>query len=110
MNVGVYKLFDALKLSEELELDLVEISSKTVLYVKFWILKGVYEQRKEKKFKVKNFKSCSKGVVWASNRCHDYEFKKKHAEKFLKDGAKLKAFVFLKVNQSFLKNRDKFYY
>merc|ERR1712127_417823 len=27
---------------------------------------------------------------------HDYEFKKKHAEKFLKDGAKLKAFVFFK--------------
>ncbi len=27
---------------------------------------------------------------------HDYAFKKKHAEKFLKDGAKLKAFVFFK--------------
>ena len=27
---------------------------------------------------------------------HDYEFKKKHAEKFLKDGAKLKAYVFFK--------------
>ena len=27
---------------------------------------------------------------------HDYEFKKKNAEKFLKDGAKLKAFVFFK--------------
>jgi translation initiation factor IF-3 len=27
---------------------------------------------------------------------HDYEFKKKHAEKFLKEGAKLKAFVFFK--------------
>ena len=27
---------------------------------------------------------------------HDYEFKKKHAEKFLQDGAKLKAFVFFK--------------
>ena len=27
---------------------------------------------------------------------HDYQFKKKHAEKFLKDGAKLKAYVFFK--------------
>ncbi len=27
---------------------------------------------------------------------HDYEFKKKHAEGFLKDGAKLKAYVFFK--------------
>ncbi len=27
---------------------------------------------------------------------HDYEFKKKHAEKFLKEGAKLKAYVFFK--------------
>jgi translation initiation factor IF-3 len=27
---------------------------------------------------------------------HDYDFKKKHAEKFLKEGAKLKAFVFFK--------------
>jgi translation initiation factor IF-3 len=27
---------------------------------------------------------------------HDYAFKKKHAEKFLKEGAKLKAFVFFK--------------
>ena len=36
---------------------------------------------------------------------HDYEFKKKHAIKFLEEGAKLKAFVFLKGGRLFLKNK-----
>ena len=98
MNVGVYKLFDALKLSEELELDLVEISSKAVPpvckilnYKKF-----LYEQKKrEKSLKSKTSKVVVKEIRFGPQTDdHDYEFKKKHAEKFLKDGAKLKAFVF----------------
>ena len=100
MNVGVYKLFDALKLSEELELDLVEISSKAVPpvckilnYKKF-----LYEQKKrEKSLKSKTSKVVVKEIRFGPQTDdHDYEFKKKHAEKFLKDGAKLKAFVFFK--------------
>ena len=69
MNVGVYKLFDALKLSEG-ELDLVEISSKAVPPVcKILNYKKVlYMSKEEKKFKVK-IKSCSKrDTFWASNR------------------------------------------
>ena len=100
MNVGVYKLFDALKLSEELELDLVEISSKAVPpvckilnYKKF-----LYEQKKrEKSLKSKTSKVVVKEIRFGPQTDeHDYEFKKKHAEKFLNDGAKLKAFVFFK--------------
>jgi translation initiation factor IF-3 len=100
VNVGVYKLFDALKLSEELELDLVEISSKAVPpvckilnYKKF-----LYEQKKrEKSLKSKTSKVVVKEIRFGPQTDdHDYEFKKKHAEKFLKDGAKLKAFVFFK--------------
>ncbi len=100
MNVGVYKLFDALKLSEKLELDLVEISSKAVPpvckilnYKKF-----LYEQKKrEKSLKSKTSKVVVKEIRFGPQTDdHDYEFKKKHAEKFLKDGAKLKAFVFFK--------------
>ena len=100
VDVGVYKLFDALKLSQELELDLVEISSKAVPpvckilnYKKF-----LYEQKKrEKSLKSKTSKVIVKEIRFGPQTDeHDYEFKKKHAEKFLKDGAKLKAFVFFK--------------
>jgi translation initiation factor IF-3 len=89
-----------LELSVEQELDLVEISPnasppvcKIIDYKKF-----VYEQKKrEKVMKSKATKVIIKEIRFGPNTDdHDYEFKKKHAEKFLKDGAKLKAFVFFK--------------
>jgi translation initiation factor IF-3 len=60
--------------------------------------KFVYEQKKrEKSLKSKATKVIIKEIRFGPNTDnHDYEFKKKHAEKFLKDGAKLKAFVFFK--------------
>jgi translation initiation factor IF-3 len=64
--------------------------------------KFVYEQKKRDKI----LKAKSTQVVVKENRFgpqtdeHDYEFKRKNAEKFLKEGAKLKAFVSLKVVQS----------
>ena len=100
VEIGVYRLPKALTLSEELELDLVEISPKAsppvckiLDYKKF-----LYEQKKrEKSLKSKATKVVIKEIRFGPQTDeHDYEFKKKHAEKFLKDGAKLKAFVFFK--------------
>ena len=89
-----------MSLAQELELDLVEISPKAsppvckiLEYKKF-----LYEQKKrEKALKAKTSKIIIKEIRFGPNTDeHDYEFKKKHAEKFLKEGAKLKAFVFFK--------------
>ncbi|MDC6391053.1 translation initiation factor IF-3 [Maribacter sp. PR1] len=100
VEVGVYPIRKALDISKELELDLVEISPKAnppvckiIDYKKF-----LYEQKKrEKAMKAKASKVVVKEIRFGPNTDdHDYEFKKKHAEKFLKDGAKLKAYVFFK--------------
>ncbi|MDG1653110.1 MAG: translation initiation factor IF-3 [Flavobacteriaceae bacterium] len=100
VEVGVYPLRKALSLAQELELDLVEISPKAsppvckiLEYKKF-----LYEQKKrDKALKAKTSKIIIKEIRFGPNTDeHDYEFKKKHAEKFLKEGAKLKAFVFFK--------------
>ena len=60
--------------------------------------KFLYEQKKrEKALKSKATKVVIKEIRFGPQTDeHDYEFKKKHAEKFLNDGAKLKAFVFFK--------------
>lgn len=100
VEVGVYKLNKALSLARELELDLVEISPKAsppvckiLEYKKF-----LYEQKKrEKAMKSKATKVILKEIRFGPQTDeHDYEFKKKHAIKFLTEGAKLKAFVFFK--------------
>ena len=100
VEIGVYSLNKALALAESLELDLVEISPnasppvcKILEYKKF-----LYEQKKrEKALKAKTSKIILKEIRFGPQTDeHDYEFKKKHAEKFLKEGAKLKAFVFFK--------------
>ncbi len=66
---------------------------KIIDYKKF-----VYEQKKrEKALKSKTTKVIIKEIRFGPQTDdHDYEFKKKHAIKFLSDGAKLKAFVFFK--------------
>ncbi len=60
--------------------------------------KFLYEQKKRDKIlKSKATKVIVKEIRFGPNTDdHDYSFKKKHAEKFLKEGAKLKAFVFFK--------------
>jgi translation initiation factor IF-3 len=87
-------------MAQEQELDLVEISPdakppvcKIMDYKKF-----VYEQKKrDKAIKSKATKVIVKEIRFGPQTDdHDYDFKKKHAEKFLKEGAKLKAFVFFK--------------
>ncbi|MDA9875915.1 MAG: translation initiation factor IF-3 [Flavobacteriaceae bacterium] len=100
VEVGVYSLSQALAIAKEQEVDLVEISPKAVPpvckvmdYKKF-----LYEQKKrDKAIKSKATKVVVKEIRFGPQTDdHDYAFKKKHAEKFLKEGAKLKAFVFFK--------------
>ena len=98
--MGIYNLNSALLKASKLELDLVEISPKAVPPVCKIIdyKKFLYEQRKKEKI----IKSNASKVIIKEIRFgpqtddHDYEFKKKHAVKFLEEGAKLKAFVFFK--------------
>lgn len=98
--MNVYPIAKALEIADELGLDLVEISPnadppvcKIIDYKKY-----LYEQKKrEKAMKAKASKVVVKEIRFGPNTDdHDYEFKKKHAERFLKDGAKLKAYVFFK--------------
>lgn len=100
VEVGVYPIRVALDKAEEAGLDLVEISPnaappvcKIIDYKKF-----LYEQKKrEKVMKAKASKVIVKEIRFGPNTDdHDFDFKKKHAEKFLKEGAKLKAYVFFK--------------
>lgn len=97
---GVYPLSKAKELAREQELDLVEISPKAVPPVCKIIdyKKFLYEQKKrDKALKAKATKVVVKEIRFGPQTDeHDYEFKKKHATKFLQDGAKLKAFVFFK--------------
>ena len=94
---GIYSLDEARKMAEELEVDLVEISPnadppvcRLVDYNKF-----LYEKkRKEKEMKAKSKASEVKEIRFTPNTDdHDFDFKAKHAEKFLKDGNKVKAYV-----------------
>ena len=100
VEMDIYPTSKALEIAQELELDLVEISPnanppvcKVMDYKKF-----VYEQKKrEKAIKAKASKVVVKEIRFGPNTDdHDYEFKKNHGEKFLKEGAKLKAYVFFK--------------
>ncbi|HPW99051.1 MAG TPA: translation initiation factor IF-3 [Flavobacterium sp.] len=97
---GIFKIADALRMAEELEVDLVEISPnaeppvcKLMDYGKF-----LYQQKKrEKELKAKSTQITVKEIRFGPQTDeHDYEFKRKNAEKFLKEGSKLKAFVFFK--------------
>ena len=100
VETGIYPIRKARELATELELDLVEISPKAsppvckiIEYKKF-----LYEQKKrEKVLKSKATKVVVKEIRFGPNTDeHDFEFKKKHAIKFLESGAKLKAYVFFK--------------
>lgn len=100
VEVGVYPTRKALEIAKEQELDLVEISPnasppvcKIIEYKKF-----LYEQKKrEKALKAKTTKVVIKEIRFGPNTDeHDFEFKKKHAIKFLEGGSKLKAYVFFK--------------
>ena len=94
---GVYPIAEALRIADDLELDLIEISPnaqppvcRVLDYQKF-----LYQQRKRlKEQKAKSTKVVVKEIRFGPQTDdHDYNFKLKHAENFLKEGAKVKAYV-----------------
>ncbi len=109
VEAQVMSLGDALRLADEMELDLVEISPKAdppvckiADYQKF-----LYQQKKkQKEMKAKATKVVVKEIRFGPNTDdHDYNFKLKHAVKFLEDGAKLKAYVFFKGRSILFKEK-----
>jgi len=105
----VISTFEALKLAEKMELDLVEISPKAnppvckILDYK----KYLYDSKKKQKaLKSKQTKVVIKEIRFGPNTDdHDFDFKLKHAKKFLSEGAKVKAFVFFKGRTIVFKDR-----
>jgi len=96
----IMSIREALRLADEMELDLVEISPnadppvcKIIDYQKF-----LYQQKKkQKEIKAKSAKIVVKEIRFGPNTDdHDYNFKLKHAIKFLEEGAKVRAYVFFK--------------
>lgn len=93
----VYSLSDAIRLAEEMNVDLVEISPNAVPPVCRLVdyKKFLYEKKKkDKEQKAKAKQSEVKEIRFTPNTDdHDLEFKAKHAEKFLKEGNKVKCYV-----------------
>lgn len=109
VEIGVYSTDKAKDLARELELDLVEISPnaeppvcKIIDYRKFLFEK----KKKEKEIKAKTQKTVIKEIRFGPNTDdHDFEFKAKHGEKFLKEGSKVRAFVFFRGRSIVFKDR-----
>lgn len=109
VTVGVYSIDEARKIAEEQDLDLVEISPnadppvcKVIDYRKF-----LYEQKKkQKELKSKQQNVVVKEIRFGPNTDdHDFDFKLKHAFKFIEEGSKLKVFVFFKGRSIVYKDR-----
>ncbi len=97
---GIYPLSEAIRVAEKLELDLVEISPnadppvcKIIDYQKF-----IYQQKKKaKEQKANASKVVIKEIRFGPNTDeHDFQFKLKHAQGFLEEGSKVKAYVFFR--------------
>ncbi len=97
VKVDIYPIDTALDMARNQKLDLVEISPKAdppvckiIDYSKF-----KYEQKKkQKEIKTKSQKTVVKEIRFGPNTDeHDFNFKLKHAEGFIKEGAKVKAYV-----------------
>lgn len=97
VEVGVYTVQQAVSIAKEQQLDLVEISPKAdppvckiIEYAKF---KYDYK-KKQKELKSKAHKTVVKEIRFGPNTDdHDFNFKLRHAETFLKEGSKVKAYV-----------------
>ncbi|MBR1950694.1 MAG: translation initiation factor IF-3 [Bacteroidales bacterium] len=96
----VYPLQEALRMAADMELDLVEISPnaeppvcKIIDYQKY-----LYQQKKKaKEMKANASKVTIKEIRFGPNTDeHDFQFKLKHAQSFLEEGSKVKAYVFFK--------------
>ena len=106
---GVYPIEKARQIAQEQELDLVVISDKAEPFVARVLdyKKFLYEQKKkQKELKAKQVKVVVKEIRFGPQTDdHDYEFKKKHAEKFLEEGSKLKTYVFFKGRSIIFKDQ-----
>ena len=100
VETGIYQLREALKMADEQDLDLVEISPtanppvcKIIDYRKF-----LYDRKKkQKEINAKTAKVVVKEIRLGPNTDdHDFNFKLKHARKFLEEGAKVKVDVFFR--------------
>ena len=97
---GIYSYREAMRIADEQNLDLVEISPnaappvcRILDYQKFLYQK----KRKEKEQKANSAKVVIKEIRFGPQTDeHDYNFKLKHAQEFLKDGNKVKAYVFFR--------------
>ena len=100
VEMGVYRIEEALRIAEDQQLDLVEISPNAVPPVCRVIdyQKFLYQQRKRQKDqKAKSTKIVIKEIRFGPQTDdHDYNFKLKHAIEFLKEGSKVKAYVFFR--------------
>jgi len=106
---GIYNTHDAIRWAQEMDLDLVEISPKAdppvcriIDYKKF-----LYDKKKkEKELKAKTSKTVIKEIRFGPNTDdHDFDFKLRHAQKFLTDGAKVKAYVHFRGRTIVFKER-----
>lgn len=106
---GVYNTRQALDWARRMDLDLVEISPKAappvvkiIDYNKF-----LYEKKKrEKEIKAKAVKTVVKEIRFGPNTDeHDFEFKLRHAQRFLEEGAKVKAYVHFRGRTIVFKDR-----
>ncbi len=106
---GIYTTKEANRWAREMDLDLVEISPKAnppvckiIDYKKFLYIK----KKKEKEIKAKTSKTVIKEIRFGPNTDdHDFDFKLKHAQKFLEDGAKVKAYVHFRGRTIVFKDR-----
>lgn len=105
----VVSVQEAIRMADEKGLDLIEISPKADPpvcrigdYQKF-----LYQQKKKaKEIKAKAVKVVVKEIRFGPNTDdHDYNFKLKHAENFLKEGAKVKAYVFFRGREIVFKDQ-----
>ncbi len=106
---GIYPTRIVKQWADNMELDLVEISPKAkppvvriIDYKKF-----LYDKKKkEKEIKAKAVKTVVKEIRFGPNTDdHDFDFKLKHAKKFLEDGAKVKAYVHFRGRTIVFKDR-----
>lgn len=109
VEIGIYSTQDAIKMAQAQQLDLVEISPnaappvcKIIEYSKF-----LYDKKKkEKEQKAKQKTSELKEIRFTPGTDdHDFDFKSKHAEKFLAEGNKVKAYVQFKGRAIQFKDR-----
>ena len=106
---GIYSFESAMRIADDMNLDLVEISAnaeppvcRILDYQKFLYQK----KRKEKEQKANSAKVVIKEIRFGPQTDeHDYNFKLKHAQEFLKDGNKVKAYVFFRGRSILFKDQ-----